>query len=73
MSALWVGIIALSAVGLYYSARLEGYVDGLRYHDQQRRQEVERHREWLLDHLPQQEGLGRRWCEGNGTGQRDSL
>ena len=65
MSALYVGIIALSAVGLYYSARLEGYCAGLRYQEEQRRQAVDAHRDWLFDHLPQEPGIG--------SGQRDSL
>lgn len=72
MTALFTLCALASVAGAIYSARLEGYVAGLKRGEQQRRQAVEEHRDWLYAHIPRSEEWGLIGpC--NGTEQRDSL
>lgn len=76
MSVVFGGVILLAAIGLYQVGRMEGYVQGLQRSALQRREAIDRHREWLLTHLPSpldEQAREERWWEGNGTGQKGSL
>lgn len=76
MSYLFGAIIACGAIGLYQVGRMEGYVQGLNRYALQRREEVDKHRQWLLGNIPPQidaQAREERWWEGSGTGQKGSL